>query len=88
MMPILTDSRPPNSAMTMGHCASSRLRSTDEPVVTKNRPSSSDRNGRMSASTCSRSQGTKTISVTCQTQLALSAVFVRQSGRVSARMTQ
>ena len=36
----------------MGHCAYSRDRSTDDPVVTKNRPSSSDRNGRMSASTC------------------------------------
>ena len=52
MMPILTASRPPSRATTMGHCANSRLRSMDDPVVTKNRPSSSDRNGRMSASTC------------------------------------
>ena len=61
MMPILTDRRPPSSAMTMGHCASSRLRSTDEPVVTKNSPSSSDRNGRMSASTCHIHKGTALI---------------------------
>ena len=55
MMPILTDRRPPSRAMTMGHCAYRSDRSTDDPVVTKNRPSSSDRNGRMSASTCETS---------------------------------
>lgn len=52
MMPILTEMSPPSSASTMGHCAKSRLRSIEEPVVTKKSPSSSDRKGRMSASTC------------------------------------
>ena len=51
MMPILTAMRPTRRDSTMFHSCSSRLTSMLAPVVTKKRPSSMPRNGRMSAST-------------------------------------